>query len=95
VQQSLTPKPTDPNQQMMYKMMKFMPIIFFFFFYNLPSGLVLYWLIRNLAYVGETLWIRRRIRQEEEEGKFDFGKMTLDKILNEQKVTAKKALKNP
>lgn len=35
----------DPQQQ---KMMMFMPIIFTFILYNLPSGLVLYWTLSNL-----------------------------------------------
>jgi YidC/Oxa1 family membrane protein insertase len=35
----------DPTQR---RMMYFMPIMFTWFFINLPSGLVLYWLINNL-----------------------------------------------
>ena len=49
--QQMTPQAAgvDPNQQ---KMMKFMPLMFGFFFYNLPSGLVLYYLTSNLVGVG-------------------------------------------
>ncbi|HXA51702.1 MAG TPA: membrane protein insertase YidC [Candidatus Acidoferrum sp.] len=49
--QSMTPQAAgvDPNQQ---KMMKFMPLMFGFFFYNLPSGLVLYYLTSNLVGMG-------------------------------------------
>ena len=47
VMQKMTPQAgTDPNQQ---KMMKFMPLIFGFMFYNFPSGLVLYYLTSNLV----------------------------------------------
>jgi YidC/Oxa1 family membrane protein insertase len=45
--QQMTPQPTtDPNQA---KMMKLMPLIFGFMFYQFPSGLVLYYLTSNLV----------------------------------------------
>jgi YidC/Oxa1 family membrane protein insertase len=44
-QQKLTPTAGAPEQQ---KMMMFMPVIFGFIFYNLPSGLVLYWTVNNI-----------------------------------------------
>lgn len=45
-QQKLTPTSfTDPMQE---KVMKFLPIIFTFFFLTFPSGLVLYWFVNNL-----------------------------------------------
>lgn len=45
--QRMTPNPTaDPAQA---KMMMFMPLMFGFFFYNMSSGLVLYWLTGNLV----------------------------------------------
>ena len=49
--QQMTPQPAgvDPAQA---KMMKFMPLIFGMFFYNLPSGLVLYYLTSNLVGMG-------------------------------------------
>ena len=49
--QSMTPQANvDPNQQ---KMMKFMPLIFGFMFYNFASGLVLYYLTSNLVGMGQ------------------------------------------
>jgi len=49
--QKMTPQPQgDPNQQ---KMMMFMPLIFGFMFYRLPSGLVLYYLTSNLVSMGQ------------------------------------------
>src|SRR5215831_859855 len=49
--QQMTPQPAgvDPAQA---KMMKFMPLMFGMFFYNLPSGLVLYYLTSNLVGMG-------------------------------------------
>jgi len=46
-QQRMTPSPgMDPAQA---RMMQFMPLMFGFFFYNMSSGLVLYWLTGNLV----------------------------------------------
>jgi YidC/Oxa1 family membrane protein insertase len=49
--QKMTPQATgvDPNQQ---RMMMLMPLMFGFLFYNLPSGLVLYYLTSNLVGIG-------------------------------------------
>jgi YidC/Oxa1 family membrane protein insertase len=52
--QSMTPQANvDPNQQ---KIMKFMPLIFGFMFYQFPSGLVLYYLTSNLVSMGQQLF---------------------------------------
>jgi YidC/Oxa1 family membrane protein insertase len=49
--QSMTPQANvDPNQQ---KIMKFMPLMFGFMFYNFASGLVLYYLTSNLVGMGQ------------------------------------------
>ena len=46
LQQRMTPQNfTDPMQE---KIMKYLPVIFTFFFLNFPSGLVLYWFVNNL-----------------------------------------------
>lgn len=95
VQQSTTPKPSDPNQMMTYRIMQFMPLVFFFLFYSLPSGLVLYWFVRNLVYIGETLWIKRDLKKQEESGKMNFDKITLDTILNNLKANAKARQRKP
>lgn len=56
-QQKLTPQNVPaPGQE---KIMLLMPIIFGFVFYNLPSGLVLYWLINNLLTIFHQLFIKR------------------------------------
>jgi YidC/Oxa1 family membrane protein insertase len=50
--QKMMPAPsTDPNQA---RMMMLMPLVFGFMFYQLPSGLVLYYLTSNLVMIGQT-----------------------------------------
>ena len=56
------------------KMMAFMPLIFAFIFYGMPSGLVLYWLCNNVLAIGHQYMIRRQEdttteNQPEEKGK--------------------------
>lgn len=56
-QQRLNPSSgMDPQQE---KMMAFMPIVFGFVFYNLPSGLVIYWTLSNLLTIIHQLLIKR------------------------------------
>ena len=47
----------DPVQQ---KMFRFMPLMFIFFCYNLPSGLSLYWTVQNLFTVAQTKLTRMK-----------------------------------
>jgi YidC/Oxa1 family membrane protein insertase len=55
--QHMTPSTTmDPNQA---RMMKWMPLIFGFMFYNFPSGLVLYYLTSNLVAIGQQWFFNR------------------------------------
>ncbi len=55
--QKMMPAPsTDPNQA---RMMMLMPLVFGFMFYQLPSGLVLYYLTSNLVMVGQTWFFNR------------------------------------
>src|SRR5580658_1064648 len=58
VMQKMTPTTAggDPSQQ---KMMQFMPLMFGFMFYNLSSGLVLYYLTSNLVGVAQQLFFNR------------------------------------
>jgi YidC/Oxa1 family membrane protein insertase len=42
------------------KMMAFMPLIFAFIFYGMPSGLVLYWLCNNILAIGHQYMIGRQ-----------------------------------
>ena len=56
IQQWLTPQQGDPTQQ---RVMMFMPLIFTFMFINLPSGLVLYWLVNNVLTIAQQYWMLR------------------------------------
>lgn len=57
-QQKLTPTTSAmmPEQE---KMMQFMPIIFGFMFYNVPSGLVLYWFVNNMLSIIHQIFVKR------------------------------------
>jgi len=59
LQQRLTPNPStmDPNQA---KIMKFLPVIFTFMFFNLSSGLVLYWTVGNVLSIVQQLITNRK-----------------------------------
>jgi len=54
---------TDPSQKMMTYMM---PVIFLFFFYNMPAGLVLYWTVFNILSFAHMLWLEKKWSQEKE-----------------------------
>ncbi|MDX9703709.1 MAG: membrane protein insertase YidC [Candidatus Auribacterota bacterium] len=47
----------DPQQQ---KMMMFMPVIFTFILYNLPSGLVLYWTLSNVLSILQQHYVKTK-----------------------------------
>jgi YidC/Oxa1 family membrane protein insertase len=49
-QQRMMPTTADPMQQ---KIFLLMPVIFTFMFLNVPSGLVVYWLVSNLLTIGQ------------------------------------------
>ena len=61
-QQSMTPTVGDPTQA---KIMKFMPLIFLFFFLNAPAGLVVYWLINNVLSIMQQMLTNRSRGVEE------------------------------
>ncbi|MCH5295675.1 MAG: membrane protein insertase YidC [Treponema sp.] len=52
------------TQTQMKMMMYGMPILFFFMFYNAPSGLLLYWLVSNIFQIGQQLVINRIVNSE-------------------------------
>ena len=55
--QSLTPTPTTDAMQA--RLMKFMPLVFGFIFYQFQAGLVLYWLTTNCVGIGQQLLLNR------------------------------------
>lgn len=65
LQMKLSPKSptTDPQARMQQKMMSFMPFLFCFILYRMPSGLTLYWTTSTLLSIGETLFIRKSLKK--------------------------------
>jgi YidC/Oxa1 family membrane protein insertase len=63
-QQKMTPTNfTDPMQE---KVMKFLPVIFTFFFVTFPSGLVLYWFVNNLFSIGQQFIVNTQFKNAKE-----------------------------
>ncbi|MFA6600614.1 MAG: membrane protein insertase YidC [Candidatus Omnitrophota bacterium] len=56
-QQKLTPQMGGTTEQQ--KVMTFMPLIFGFAFYNMPSGLVLYWFVNNMLSIIHQTFVKR------------------------------------
>jgi len=61
LQTKLNPKPTDPMQA---RLMTMMPIIFSFFFFFFPAGLVLYWLVNNILSIAQQWYVNKKIHAE-------------------------------
>ena len=62
IQQHITPQPNmDPTQA---KVMKWMPVLMVFFFLDMPSGLVLYWVISNILTVFQQM-VFNRVKEAE------------------------------
>lgn len=65
VQQKITPTNfTDPMQE---KIMKFLPLIFTFFFVTFPAGLTLYWFINNLCSVAQQAVVNKIFKKHKEQ----------------------------
>jgi YidC/Oxa1 family membrane protein insertase len=62
IQQKTSSSVGDSQQQ---KIMMFLPFVFLFIFWNLPSGLVLYWTAQNILSIAEQLIINNRIKKKE------------------------------
>lgn len=57
IQQKLNPAPPDPMQA---KMMMLLPVVFTVMFWNLPSGLTLYWTINNTLTILQQWYITKK-----------------------------------
>jgi YidC/Oxa1 family membrane protein insertase len=57
-QQKMTPSQMDPVQQ---KIFMFLPLLFTFMFLAAPAGLVIYWLVSNLAAIGQQYLTNRML----------------------------------
>jgi YidC/Oxa1 family membrane protein insertase len=55
-QQHITPMSGDPMQK---KMMMWMPVVMLLLFYDLPSGLTLYWSVSNVCSIIQLLVQKR------------------------------------
>jgi YidC/Oxa1 family membrane protein insertase len=53
-------QPQDPMQKQQSKMMLFMPLLFLFLFWNMPSGLVLYWTVQTIMSIAQQAYINRK-----------------------------------
>lgn len=60
IQTMLNPKPPDPVQA---SVMKIMPIVFSIFFFFFPAGLVLYWLVNNVLSIVQQWHINRTLER--------------------------------
>ncbi len=65
VQMKVTPKApaTDPQAQAQQKMMSFMPVMFAFILYHMPSGLTIYWTTSTVLSIVEGIVIRKTIKK--------------------------------
>jgi YidC/Oxa1 family membrane protein insertase len=61
LQQKLTTVDTGGQQKIMMMMM---PFVFIFIFWNMPSGLVLYWALQNIFQIAQQLFINYRTKRE-------------------------------
>ncbi|MGN0729467.1 membrane protein insertase YidC [Treponema sp.] len=52
------------SQSQMKFMMYGMPLMFFFLFYNVPSGLLLYWAVSNIIQIGQQLVINKVMKKK-------------------------------
>lgn len=64
VQQMLNPTPMD---EMQAKIMKWLPLVFTFFFLWFPAGLVIYWVTNNILSIAQQWWIIKTIEKEKAE----------------------------
>mgnify|MGYP001612327510 FL=1 len=64
-QTKLTPKAisADPQAQAQQKMMSYMPIMFAFILYNMPSGLTVYWTTSTIFSIIESVLLRRSVKK--------------------------------
>ena len=67
------------NQATMKFMMYGMPLMFFFMFYNAPSGLLLYWLTSNVLQIFQQLIINKMMKEKRAEK--DAGAAKVQKTL--------------
>ena len=77
------------SQGSMKFMMYGMPIIFFFLFYNVASGLLLYWTVSNILQIGQQIVINNIMKKKKEE--MNNGKKEVNKNVAKFKGGKKKS----
>jgi YidC/Oxa1 family membrane protein insertase len=60
----ITSTPDQAANQQMKMMMYMMPIIFFFVLYNVPAGLLVYWIMSNMLQLVQQLFINNYISKK-------------------------------
>ncbi len=65
IQQKLT-TPAGGGTGQQQKMMMFMPLIFIFIFWNMPSGLVLYWTLQNVLQILHQVYVNKKSEEDKE-----------------------------
>ena len=63
LQQKMTPGADSSSQQQMF--MKLMPLIFIVIFWNMPSGLIIYWIMQNILQILHQPYINKRAKTGE------------------------------
>lgn len=61
LQQKMTPGSDSAQQQVM---LKILPFIFLFIFWNMPSGLIIYWIMQNILQILHQLFINYKAKKE-------------------------------
>ncbi len=70
IMQKTTPQAQSSQQQQQMKMMMYgLPAIFFFMFYDAPSGLLIYWTVSNVFQMIQQIIINRMLAQKKAEMK--------------------------
>jgi YidC/Oxa1 family membrane protein insertase len=82
----VTQTPDTAMNQQMKIMMYFMPVMFFFLLYNVPSGLLVYWIASNILTMMQQLAINKYLRAKKAE-------MAGARVVAEQRVRPPKKRK--
>ena len=65
MQKLMTPPTSDPQQNQMQSIMKFMPLMFGYFALIVPSGLTLYWFTSNILGVGQHFVTKTQVGEDQ------------------------------
>ena len=76
---AMAPKPADPQQQSMMKMMKWMPILFTLMLYNYAAGLALYMTVSSVWSIFETKVVKKVLFKEDNSGEVGVPSPTFRK----------------